>query len=133
MSRARARTVETPRFVRPALAAVALAALAFGAAACVANEPTTPARGIAVSGPPPAPIVEDRPAPPTPQAAWVAGYWHWTGMHYTWIPGHWEQAPAGATWAGPRYVTRDGAYFYEPGGWNHAGSQGNNARANALR
>jgi WXXGXW repeat (2 copies) len=99
---------------------------------CVANETTTPARGVSVSGPPPAPLTEERPPAPSAQAAWVAGYWHWTGVHYAWIPGHWEQAPAGATWAGPRYVSRDGAYFYEPGAWQHAQTP-QNQRANAIR
>ena len=107
-------------------------ACASGTNGCVANETTTPARGVSVSGPPPAPLNEERPPSPSAQAAWVAGYWHWTGVHYAWIPGHWEQAPAGATWAGPRYVTRDGAYFYEPGAWLHAQTP-QNQRANAIR
>jgi hypothetical protein len=101
--------------------------------ACVANEPAPVARGVSVSGPPPAPLVEDRPTAPSAQATWVTGYWHWIGVHYAWIPGHWEQAPAGATWAGPRYVTRDGAYFYEPGAWKGPQGQGQNQRANAIR
>ena len=110
---------------------------ALGLGGCVANQTATPARGVSVSGPPPAPVAEERPPAPSAQAAWVAGYWHWVGVHYSWIPGHWEQAPVGATWAGPRYVTRDGAYFYEPGAWNHP-AQGQtlgqqNQRANAIR
>ena len=108
-----------------------LAATALSAA-CVANEPASPARGVSVSGPPPAPIAEERPPAPSAQSAWVPGYWHWVGVHYAWIPGHWEQAPAGSTWAGPRYVTHDGAYFYEPGGWRNAQGQGQPQRANAL-
>jgi hypothetical protein len=109
--------------------AVACAGLLLG---CVANEPVTPARGVSVSGPPPAPLQDERPPQPSGQATWVAGYWHWTGVHYAWIPGHWEQAPAGSTWAAPRYVTRDGSYFYEPGNWHHAQGQ-QNQRANAIR
>lgn len=87
---------------------------------CVVNEPESPPRGVVVSGPPPAPVHEDRPPPPGPTARWVAGYWHWTGMQYAWIPGHWEQSPpAGATgWAPPRVTpTQDGRYVYESGGW----------------
>ncbi len=100
--------------------------------ACVATEPATPARSVSVSGPPPAPIAEaDRPVAPSAQAVWVAGYWHWTGVHYAWIPGHWEQAPPGSTWAGPQYVKREGSYFYEPGGWKNP--QGQSPRANAFR
>ncbi|HLK36386.1 MAG TPA: hypothetical protein VKU41_06505 [Polyangiaceae bacterium] len=74
--------------------------------------------GVAVAGPPPEPVREARPPPPNAQAVWVEGYWHWTGMQYTWIPGHFEQAPPGARWHGPRYFLRDGTYFYEPGGWS---------------
>jgi hypothetical protein len=74
--------------------------------------------GVVVSSPPPPPMVEARPAPPPRQTAvWVAGYWHWTGMQYTWIPGHYWEAPPGKQWRAPRYTLRDGVYIYEPGGW----------------
>ena len=106
-------------------------ALALLLSACVANQATPPPRGVVVSGPPPAPVAEDRPLAPGPSAAWVAGYWHWAGMHYAWIPGHWENAPPGQTWAAPQYVSRDGGYLYEPGGWRGQTPPPN--RANALR
>jgi hypothetical protein len=86
---------------------------------CVVNEPDAPPRGVVVSGPPPAPVREDRPPPPTPSAAWVGGYWHWTGMHYSWIPGHWEAAPPGQ-WSAPVYSAHDGKYFYESGRWRRS-------------
>ena len=98
------------------------AGLAFASAgllgACVieagaASLPT----GVAVAGPPPQPMQEAHSPPPGGPAVWVAGYWHWTGMQYTWIPGHWDRPPAGAMWRPPRYVVREGTYFYEPGGW----------------
>ena len=116
--------------------AVALAT-ACGVAGCVVNEPSAPPRGVVVSGPPPAPIPEAmRPPPPSPTSAWVAGYWHWTGMQYAWIPGHWENAPPGTTWAAPRYVTMEGSTFYEAGAWRPAAVSGPSAppaHANALR
>lgn len=84
---------------------------------CVVNEAESPTRGVVVSGPPPAPVREDRPAAPGPQAVWVSGYWHWTGIQYAWIPGHWDAAPPGATWTAPVYTVRDGKYIYESGGW----------------
>jgi hypothetical protein len=94
----------------------ALAGLAM--AACVATTSGPPPRGILVGGPPPAMIREERPAPPAPHATWVTGYWHWTGIQYAWIPGHWEAAPpTGAVWRAPAYAQSNGAYFYEPGGW----------------
>ena len=73
--------------------------------------------GVAVSGPPPEPMQEVRPPFARPSAVWIPGYWHWTGLQYTWIPGHWEEAPSGARWRAPRYLLRDGVYYYEPGGW----------------
>jgi len=73
--------------------------------------------GVAVGGPPPSPIRETRPPAPASETEWVAGYWHWTGMQYTWIPGHWESAPNGAKWRAPHYSLHDGTYFYEPGSW----------------
>jgi hypothetical protein len=75
------------------------------------------ASGVVVTGPPPPPVVETRPAAPTLRAVWISGYWHWTGMQYTWIPGHWEEGRPGAVWRAPRYSLRDGVYVYEPGGW----------------
>jgi hypothetical protein len=91
-------------------------AAALGGACVVAAGPM-PIAGIAVTGPPPAPMIEARPSPIRPRAVWVGGYWHWTGMQYTWIPGHWEAGPEGARWRAPRYLLRDGVYYYEPGGW----------------
>jgi hypothetical protein len=94
---------------------------------CVVNEPESPSRGVVVSGPPPPPVREDRPPPPDPHASWIAGYWHWTGMQYAWIPGHWEAPPSGAFWNAPRVTTlKDGRYVYESGGWQ-------NGTRNALR
>lgn len=86
--------------------------------ACVVEAGVTAPVGIAVTGPPPRPVLEVRPpAPPAQQVAWIPGYWHWSGMQYTWIPGHWEAGPPGAVWRAPHYSMREGTYFYEPGGW----------------
>jgi hypothetical protein len=110
-------------------------AAATSLAGCVATETVLPARGVAVSGPPPAPLAETAPPAAPPGAVWVAGYWHWTGMQYTWIPGHWENAPPGTAWAAPRYVRADGGYFYEAGGWKPASEDSRRVHgsANALR
>jgi hypothetical protein len=106
---------------------------------CVVNEAESPTRGVIVSGPPPAPVREDRPpapstppstppsAPPSTASVWVSGYWHWTGIQYAWIPGHWEAPPPGATWNAPVYSVRDGKYMYESGVWKPGESR------NALR
>jgi hypothetical protein len=86
--------------------------------ACVAASSVPPPRGIIVSGPPPAPLVEEASPRTQPLAVWIGGYWHWTGIQYAWIPGHWEAPPpSGARWRAPRYVKTEGAYVYEPGRW----------------
>ncbi len=95
---------------------IVIIAVAF-ADACVVAAGPPPFAGFAVTGPPPAPMLEAPPPPLRPRAVWVPGYWHWTGMQYTWIPGHWEAGPGGARWRPPRYIVRDGVYYYEPGGW----------------
>jgi len=94
--------------------------LALGVSGCVVTATVPPPRGILVSGPPPAVVYEEHAAaPPAPHAAWVPGYWNWTGIQYTWIPGHWEvEPPLGRTWKAPAYVQKNGAYFYEPGSWS---------------
>lgn len=98
-------------------ACIAWAAFSLLSGCVVETAQAPPANGIAVTGPPPQAMNEMRPAPPDARMAWVAGYWHWTGMQYTWIPGHWESAPPGSLWRAPRYSVREGSYFYEPGGW----------------
>jgi WXXGXW repeat (2 copies) len=104
------------RAIAAVVFALATAALADGCV--VEGGVSAPATGVAVSGPPPEPMREAPPPAPDAQAVWVAGYWHWSGMQYTWIPGHWERAPPGASWHAPRYSIREGTYFYEPGGWS---------------
>ncbi|HXN34083.1 MAG TPA: hypothetical protein VN894_19585, partial [Polyangiaceae bacterium] len=50
------------------------------AVGCVVAAGPAPFGGVvAVSGPPPEPVQEIRPPPLRPRAAWVPGYWHWTG------------------------------------------------------
>jgi hypothetical protein len=85
---------------------------------CVAATSSPTLRAVIVNGPPPAPIAEELPPPAHAEAVRIPGYWHWTGIQYAWIPGHWEEAPPpGWTWRAPRYMSADGAYFYEPGRW----------------
>jgi hypothetical protein len=96
----------------------AVALLVAFASGCVVEAGSGPPPGVAVSAPPPQPMTETRPPSPGPNDVWIAGYWHWTGMQYTWIPGHWEVPRAGARWRAPRYSLHDGTYFYEPGAWS---------------
>jgi hypothetical protein len=116
-----------PRLCTGARSARALgllsAALAAGVVAlgcvmgCVVEAVNPRPAGMPVAGPPPEPMREVHPTAASPRAFWVAGYWHWTGMQYTWIPGHWEEPPPGARWQAPHYSLHDGTYFYEPPRW----------------
>jgi len=115
---------------RLAAGVLAVAALATVSAACVVAPVTPPPRGILMSRPPPEAIPEDRPPPPVALATWVAGYWHWNGVQYVWIPGHWDTSSPGETWRAPTYTQSNGSVFYEPGGWGPArpaGSSGSPA------
>ena len=93
--------------MRKALFASITIAAAFAVSGCVVETVSVPQPGVAVGGPPPPPVVESRPAPPVGRVVWVAGYWHWTGMQYAWIPGHWEGERPGAVWRAPRYSLRE--------------------------
>jgi hypothetical protein len=105
------------RYVTSRLGTVALAGACGLSGACVATT-APPSRAIIVTSLPPAPLVEERPPQPRPATVWIAGYWHWNGIQYAWIPGHWEASPhVGATWRAPRYVKVESSYVYEPGTW----------------
>lgn len=93
-----------------------LTALA-GATGCVATPPSPPPRAMVVMTPPPPPVQEQPTPAPNPTARWLSGYWHWTGIEYAWIPGHWAVAPANSIWSAPRYFNQGGQTFYEPGRW----------------
>ena len=92
-------------------------ALAFVLVGCIATETSSSTRAVTVSGPPPQRVAESPGPAPAPDSFWVAGYWHWTGMSYAWIPGHWERQPPGAIWQAPRYSLSEGRHVYEPGLW----------------
>ncbi len=47
--------------------------------------------GELVADVPPTPNEPPRGAAPSADAAWVPGYWHWDGVRYVWIAGHWER------------------------------------------
>ncbi|MFO0678979.1 MAG: hypothetical protein U0169_20795 [Polyangiaceae bacterium] len=103
-------------FVRATIAIVAVTVTN----GCVATETSGPSRALVVSGPPPQRLAEAPSTPPSPDSIWVAGYWHWTGIQYAWIPGHWDRQPSGAVWQAPRYSLANGRHLYEPGSWSSA-------------
>jgi hypothetical protein len=67
--------------------------------------------------PPPAPIVEVRPAPPYGGAVWIAGYWNWHRGRHHWMRGRWERARAGYAWEPQRWVRQGNRWACHTGGW----------------
>jgi hypothetical protein len=84
-------------------------------------------------GAPPAPLAEERPAPPLADATWVPGYWTWTGTQWGWIAGFYRDAdhaiPApqvevpgapptlGLIWSGGSWQRRGGTWVWLSGRW----------------
>lgn len=67
---------------------------------------------------PPVAIVETRPARPSPNHVWIAGYHSWNGSAYVWVPGRWDVPPRPhARWVAHRWVHRGGGYVLVEGHW----------------
>lgn len=47
----------------------------------------------APESPPPAAQTEMPPPKPSRDAAWIAGYWQWTGLDWSWLGGWWKVPP----------------------------------------
>jgi hypothetical protein len=58
------------------------------------SEPTA-ATLVSKGSVPDKPVVEPVGPPPVAGAVWVPGYWHWSGVRYEWIVGHWTANPGG--------------------------------------
>ena len=87
---------------------------------CVATVEERPPRVVYVGGPPPPPLVDPQAAPAAPGMVWVEGYWHWSGVQYVWIPGHWESPPPGYVWVRPSYAMEGGRHVYRAGRWSRS-------------
>lgn len=63
---------------------------------------------------------ERRPERPGRDFLWIAGFWHWQGSDWGWIPGRWERPnDRGARWVKARYIREGSAWRYEPGHWSN--------------
>jgi hypothetical protein len=81
------------------LAAISVVVLAIGMGSAVAQPPPP--------GAPPPPQYEAVPPPPGERYVWEPGHWHWDGVRYFWVRGH--------------YVIRQAGYgHYVPGHWRWA-------------
>jgi len=76
-----------------------------------------------VARPPPEPLPEMQSGPPAAGMAWIAGYWHYNGTDWVWIPGHWEIAREGQQWRAPSFAWSPDqrAWVYELGRWEPIG------------
>jgi hypothetical protein len=75
-----------------------------------------------VEYPPPAPLVEVRPAPPQPSYVWVGGYWWWGNTAWTWAPGYWCAPRFGYNYIASSWYWNSGYWYFGPGGWARPGS-----------
>jgi hypothetical protein len=84
--------------------------------------------GSAVAQPPPppnyAPIPPPRaevvPPPPGGRMVWEPGHWHWDGVRYIWIGGHYvERRPHYGHYAEGRWIwaPREGRWIWRPAHW----------------
>lgn len=93
--------------------------LAAAALACALGASPASADRVYIRVAPPHPIVEVRPAAPTPGHVWVDGYHTWNGTVYVWTPGRWELPPRHhAHWV-PGHWRHHGrhGYYWVPGHW----------------
>jgi len=113
-----------PRF---ALTSAVLIASAIGICgiACIGSLQTHSPGSMCVARPPPEPLPEVQSGPPAPGMAWLAGYWHYNGTDYVWIPGHWESPRPGLVWKPPsvQYSADQKAWVYELGRWQESGAR----------
>jgi hypothetical protein len=70
--------------------------------------------------PPPAPIVEEVPAPPGPEYVWHPGHHRWIAQEgvYVWVPGHYVRAPhPHAVWIAPAWQQGPRGWVFVEGHW----------------
>lgn len=68
------------------------------------------------TAPPPAPQLENIPAPRAGYI-WVPGNYGWTDGQYQWTAGHWERAKAGRAWVQGMWQQQGDHYVWVEGRW----------------
>ncbi|MFQ6103973.1 MAG: hypothetical protein ACE5OP_06725 [Candidatus Glassbacteria bacterium] len=70
-------------------------------------------------GPPPPPVEELRPAPPSPHSVWIAGHWTWNSARdsYEWVPGHWAKPRPGKVWVSGHWKRTPRGWVWVKGHW----------------
>jgi hypothetical protein len=86
------------------------------ALAMAASSPSWPQVIIRVG--PPRVVVERPTLPPGPRYVWTSGFYRWESGRYIWVPGRYVVPPRpGSVWIAPRWVERNGAWFFVEGYW----------------
>jgi hypothetical protein len=76
-----------------------------------------PGQAVIVQPAPPAPLVEQVPAP-REGYVWTPGHFEWRNGQYAWIPGEWMSARPGFAWRSPRWQQQpDGSWLLMAGEW----------------
>jgi len=111
--------------IRTSATILDVAIVAASLAACV-PDPYSQKNGMSTNtqhvdyapNPPPAPMPENAPPPPSQAVYWQPGHWAWTGSQWTWLPGHYEQRPnQTAVWAPGHWEQSSNGYFWVDGRW----------------
>ncbi len=55
--------------------------------------------------------------PHRPGYVWVPGYWDWRNARHSWVVGHWQPERRGCHWKAHRWVSAEGRWYFQPGGW----------------
>lgn len=70
--------------------------------------------------PVPPPRYEPPPPPPPRHMVWEPGHWHWDGVRYVWVQGHYvSRGPRRGQYVPGRWVfdRRTGQYVWRPAHW----------------
>ena len=102
--------------VRRALGGLLVMAASFSLG-CASTQAAPAEPVVFTAAPPPLPLPEIESGPPSPDMAWVPGYWHWNGLRYVWVPGHWESPRPDHVWQPPTYSFTGDRWMYRPGRW----------------
>lgn len=114
----------SPRITtRLTLAAGVLSLGAITLAGCtVEAQPARPvvvAPGPAEPAPPPPLRAETVPPPPSAAYVWQPGHWHWNGVRYVWVRGHYVVRQVGwQHWVHGHWALRGGAWVWVPAHWS---------------
>ncbi len=84
-----------------------------------------PAAGeVIVDEPPPAPIVEVRPAVPYVNAVWIPGFWRYHNHRHYWNRGYYTRPRDGYSYEAVRWERHGNRWACRGGGWHRSDDRG---------